>query len=287
VFELQDKVASSVAGVIDPLLLDTEIQRASTRPTADLTAYDLYLRALPLVRAWAREPIMQAIALLERAVERDPHYGLALATLALSHSQNFLSGWGEDAAVERERASAWARRALEAAPDDPSTVTSAAGALLMIGEATKVLKGLVDRALVRNPSHAFGYLWSGWIRTVSGEADLGIEHFEMSLRLDPRTMRRAFHLTGMGVCHFFQRRFDEAAAVLGASFRELPTYPMTIWFLAARYAQMGRVGEAREFATRQAIRPGGQWLKIGSMFSHPEHRELVLSGLRLATGEET
>jgi adenylate cyclase len=286
VFELQDKVASSVAGIIDPLLLDTEIARASARPTADLTAYDLYLRALPLVRGWAREPIMQAIVLLEQAVERDARYGLALATLALAHSQNFLSGWGEDAMVERERAIAWARRALETAPDDPSTVTSAAGAMLIVGEDTKLLKGLVDNALVRNPSHAFGYLWSGWIRTVSGEADLGIEHFEMSLRLDPRTMRRAFHLTGMGICHFFQRRFDEAAAVLGASLRELPTYPLTIWFLAACYAQMGRASEAREFAGRQAIRPGGPWLQMGSQFSNPEHRELVLSGLRLATGDK-
>jgi len=286
VFELQDKVASSVAGIIDPLLLDTEIKRASTRPTADLTAYDLYLRALPLVRAWAREPITQAIAFLEQAIERDAQYGLALATLALAHSQNFLSGWGEDIAVERERASAWARRALEVAPDDPSSVTSAAGALLIIGEDTKVLKGLVDNALVRNPSHAFGWLWSGWIRTVSGEAELAIEHFEMSLRLDPRTMRRAFHLTGMGICHFFQRRFDEAAAVLGASFRELPTYPLTIWFLAACTAQMGRLSEAREFAGRQSIRPGGPWLKAGYMFGNPEHRELMLSGLRRATGEE-
>ena len=285
VFELQDRVASGVAGVIDPLLLDMEIKRASDRPTADLTAYDLYLRALPLVRAWAREPIAQAIAFLEQAVERDPNYGLALATLALAHSQNFLSGWGEDIARERERASDWARRALDVAPDDPSTVTSAAGSLLIIGEDTKILKGLVDRALAHNPSHAFGWLWSGWIRTVSSEADVGIQHFEMSLRLDPRTTRRAFHLTGTGICHFFERRFDKAATVLGASLRELPTYPLTIWFLAACHAQMGHLDEAREFAARQAIRPGGPWLKIGPMFGNPEHRELLLSGLKLATAE--
>ena len=286
VFELQDRVASSVAGVIDPMLLDMDIKNASDRPTADLTAYDLFLRALPLLRAWAREPSQQAIALLEQAVERDPHYGLALASLALCHSQNVSSGWGEDAAIEKERTRAWARRALEVAPDDPSSVTSAAGALLNIGEDPKVLKGLVDGALALNPSHAFGWLWSGWIRTASGEADLAIEHFEMSLRLDPRAARRAFHLTGMGICHFVERRFEKAAAVLETSFRELPTYPLTMWFLAACYAQMGRLSEAREFTARQAIRPGGPWLTIGQLLSNPEHRELALSGLRLATGEE-
>jgi TolB-like protein/class 3 adenylate cyclase len=285
VFELQDRIASSVAGIIDPLLLQTEIERASNRPTADLTSYDLYLRALPLFRAWAREPIAQAIVLLEQAIERDPRYGPALASLALCHSQNFLSGWG-DAAVEVEQCRALARRARDAAPDDPMTVTSAAGALLALGEDTDLLKRMVDGALARNPSHAFGWLWSGWIRTVSGEADLALEHFEMSLRLDPRATRRAFHLTGMGICHFFQRRFDQAAAILEASFHELPTYPNTMWFLAACYAQMGRLDDAREFAARHGIGPGGQWLTVGPGFGTAEQSELFLSGLRLATAEQ-
>jgi TolB-like protein/class 3 adenylate cyclase len=48
VFDLQDKVASSVAGVIGPTLQTAEIRRSSGRPTSDLTAYDLYLRALAL-----------------------------------------------------------------------------------------------------------------------------------------------------------------------------------------------------------------------------------------------
>ena len=207
VFELQDKVASAVAGVIDPLLLDTEIRRALKRPISDLTTYDLYLRAMHLIRAWAREPVARAIAFLEQAVERDPDYGPALASLALCHAQNFLSGWG-DAAVESEKTRTLARRAREAAPNDPMTVTSAAGALLNLGEDPQTLQRMVDDSLARNPSHAFGWLWSGWIRTVSGEADVAIEHFEMSLRLDPRTSRRAFHLTGIGICHFRQRRFD-------------------------------------------------------------------------------
>ena len=46
VFELQDKVALSVAGVIEPTLQAAEVRRSAARPTTDLTAYDLYLRAL-------------------------------------------------------------------------------------------------------------------------------------------------------------------------------------------------------------------------------------------------
>jgi hypothetical protein len=46
VFELQDQVAISVAGVIEPALQAAEIRRSADRPTSDLTAYDLYLQAL-------------------------------------------------------------------------------------------------------------------------------------------------------------------------------------------------------------------------------------------------
>jgi TolB-like protein len=54
IFELQDKVALSVAGIIEPTLQAAEICRSSERPTNDLTAYDLYLRALPHTYAWEK-----------------------------------------------------------------------------------------------------------------------------------------------------------------------------------------------------------------------------------------
>ena len=46
VFELQDKIALSVAGVIEPALQAAEMRRSAARPTTDLSAYDFYLRAL-------------------------------------------------------------------------------------------------------------------------------------------------------------------------------------------------------------------------------------------------
>src|SRR5712691_11431131 len=73
VFELQDKVASSVAGVIEPALQAAETARSASRPTADLTAYDLYLRAYAMVMASARQA-PEALRLMEQAVARDPRY---------------------------------------------------------------------------------------------------------------------------------------------------------------------------------------------------------------------
>jgi adenylate cyclase len=96
VFELQDRVATSVAGVIEPALQMAETRRARNRPTNDLTAHDLYLRAYELFLEFSRKSISQAIELLRRAIERDPRYGIALAFAAYYHSMLYQSGWADD-----------------------------------------------------------------------------------------------------------------------------------------------------------------------------------------------
>jgi adenylate cyclase len=85
VFELQDQVAVSVAGVIEPALQAAEMRRSAERPTTDLGAYDLYLRALAVFYPMTKERIVEALGLLEQAIAIDRHYGPALAWAALCH----------------------------------------------------------------------------------------------------------------------------------------------------------------------------------------------------------
>jgi adenylate cyclase len=82
VFDLQDQVASSVAGVIEPALQAAETARSAHRPTSDLTAYDLYLRAYAMYSASHQRQMRPALALLEEAITRDPQFGPALGFAA-------------------------------------------------------------------------------------------------------------------------------------------------------------------------------------------------------------
>jgi TolB-like protein len=66
-FDLQDKVASSVAGVIEPTLQAAETARSADRATIDLTANDLHLRAYAMFLSSARQ-IPEALHLLEQAI---------------------------------------------------------------------------------------------------------------------------------------------------------------------------------------------------------------------------
>ena len=99
VFELQDKVASSVAGVIEPTLQAAETARSVSRPTVDLSAYDLYLRAFSISIS-SDKHMPEAIHLLEQAIERDPHYGPALAWAAFCCFRLCLDGLSKDSGAD-------------------------------------------------------------------------------------------------------------------------------------------------------------------------------------------
>ena len=284
VFELQDKVAVNVAGVIEPALQAAEMRRSAARPTTDLAAYDLYLRALALYSPVTTERIIEALGLLERAITIDRHYGPALAQAALCRMR-LVHEWGREPETNRRKAVDLARQALQAAERDPGILASAALVLARFGEDIGTMIGLVDRALALNPSFARGWRVSGLLRTFAGEHDLAIEHVETSLRLSPRE-RMNEPLTAMGTAYFFKHQYDEAASKLLLAIQDDPGYPGSYRSLAACYAHMGRLDEAGAIIARlRAISP--QIVSSFLPYRNPEDRELLLSGLRLAMGETT
>jgi len=284
VFELQDKVASSVAGVIEPALQAAETARSAGRPTTDLTAYDLYLRAYAIWMSSAVR-VPEALRLLEQAITRDPRYGPALAWGALCCFRLLENYRSEDREVDRGKGIDFARRALEVAGDDPGILANAAFALGYFGEDIGAVMALVDRALALNPNYARGWLVSGALRQWAGQTDIAIKHLEAALRLSPRA-RVGTSFTVIGQAHFLSRRFDEAVPKLLLAIQDDPSFPHPYRVLAACYAHMGRLDDAREIIARlRAIAP--VVIPDASYLRNPEQRELFLSGLRLAAGEET
>jgi len=284
IFELQDKVAASVAGVIEPALQAAETARSASRATADLTAYDLYLRAYAMYLSSARQ-IPGALRLMEQAIARDPHYGPALAGAAYCCHRLLVDDRSEDREADRVKGADFARRALEVAGDDPGILANAAQALASFGEDIGAMMALVDRALALNPNYARGWLLSGALRLWAGQPDIAIEHLETALRLSPRA-RVGSSMSVIGAAHFYARRFDEALPKLLLAAQDDPSYPLPYRTLAACYAHMGRLEDAREIVTRlraitSVVIPDASYLR------NAEHREFYLSGLRLAAGETT
>jgi adenylate cyclase len=284
VFELQDKIASSVAGVIEPALQAAETARSAARPTNDLTAYDLYLRAYALLWSSATQ-IPEALRLAEQAIARDPRYGPALAWAAYCYVALLHGNQSEDREANRRKAIDFARRALQVGVDDPGVLANAAYALAYFGEDIGAMMALVDRALALNPSFARGWYISGVIKLWAGQPDIAINDSEVSLRLSPRAPTGPA-LGVIGGAHFFARRFNEAVPKLLLAIQEDSSYVQPYRYLAACYAHMRRLDDAREIVARlrassPVVIPDATYLR------NTGHRELYLSGLRLAAGEGT
>jgi TolB-like protein len=282
VFELQDKVAFSVAGVIEPTLQAAETARSASRPTDDLTAYDLYLRAYAMVLSSTRQT-PDALRLMEQAILRDPRYGPALAWAAYCCFRLVGDGRSQDPDGDRRKGIDFARRALEVASDDPGILVNAALVLAYFGEDISAAIALVDHALSLNPSFARGWNISSSLRNWAGQPDVAIEHMETSLRLSPRA-RVGTSLVGIGSSHFVSRRFDQAVPILLRAIQEDPSHPLAYRYLAACYAHMGRLDDARDIVLRlravtSAVIPDLSYLR------NPDYRELFLSGLHLAVSE--
>jgi adenylate cyclase len=202
---------------------------------------------------------------------------------AICNMRLVLDGWADEPEMARRKAVDFARQALEVAENEPGTLANAALVLARFGEDIDAMIGLVDRALLLNPSFARGWYLSGYLRLWAGQPDLAIEHTETALRLSPRE-RMGTPLSLIGSAYFFKRQFEEAAAKLLLSIQDQPGHPVSYRYLAACYAHMGRLDDAHAILARlRAITP--QVMPTDRHFRNPEHRELLLSGLRLAAGE--
>ena len=146
------------------------------------------------------------------------------------------------------------------------------------------MMALVDRALSLNPNFARGWHVGGILRLFAGHPDLAIEYAETALRLSPRA-RVGTPLTVIGAAHFLARRFDQAVPKLLLAIQEDLSFPAPYRYLAACYAHMGLLGEARAVVARLRQITGEIWAGA-PWFRSAEQRELYLSGLRLATGDE-
>jgi tetratricopeptide (TPR) repeat protein len=194
--------------------------------------------------------------------------------------QIHLNSWTNDKERTRCEGLDLARRALQRAEGDAGVLTRCAWVMGYFGEDIVPALTLIDQALEFNPSFALGWRASGWLRLWAGQPDLAIGHFESFIRLSPRESRANAYV-GIGIGHFFARRFEEAKTMLVLSLQEKSTWAPTHRFIASCYAQMGQLDEARQ-AFRRLQEITAAPMPSVEHWRNPEHRELFLSGLRLA-----
>ena len=248
VFVLQDEIASSVVGAIEPSLRRAEADRVSRKRPDSLDAYDLVLRAQSDIYSGMPEEATRALVLLRSALSLDPTYALAHAFSAMGYHNRFLrSGLHEE---DRTASIRHAQAAISYGQDDALALTFAGFSIGMDGHDRAAAFTALDAALAISPSTALAYILGAVIFGWSGEAARAIEWGEKGMRLSPFDpwAFAAYHALTLG--HFQRGEMADAAKAAYRAVQANPGHSISYMLLAAPLERLGRLAEANAAAAR-------------------------------------
>lgn len=283
IFALQDDITLAVVSAIRPKLLQAELALASRRRPEDLTAYDLYLRAIQQVVPSTREGLAEGLRLVKRALELDPGFAGAAALAGACHSENVVRNYAIDPQFERMEAIRLTRLALSLDDGDPDTLAGVALiSALLVGDCESEIE-MSDRAVKLNPNSYYAWHRRGWVYEIAGQPEEAIRSFERSMRMSPVDPQAFIALTGIGFALIELRRFDEAIIAAKKAIRLNPYYPGPYRCLVSAFAYLGRDAEAREAVARMLeIDPGftiSAWIDRSQL---SKTAKLMIEGFRKA-----
>lgn len=287
VFEIQDRVANQVSAMIAPALRSAEIKRAQRKPTENLTAYDLFLRALSRYSASLAEG-EEALRLLHKAINLDPSYGAAYALAAYCYRTQKLFSWISPTDPKLAEGARLAWLAAEKSDNDPEALWMAGYSLPhLAGELDQGL-ALVERSISLNPNSAGAWFARGMICAFLGDTETAIKHLACARRLNPLDTLHHNHWSGTAFAHFVAGRYEEASAAASKSLHQRPTFPPALRMKAVTHALVGRIDEARDYVQRVlALYPNATVSEARAFLEAPLRRNpqplaRYLEGLRLA-----
>ncbi len=283
VFELQDKVAISVAGVIEPTLRQSEIERARRKRPDSLDAYDLYLRALPYAFVAMPEDADKALALLDKAVELEPDFAAAHAIIAFCHEQRYLRGGLQEAT--RNAALRHARQAIAAGGDDAAALATAGFVIAVTGHDYETALTAFDRSFALSSSSALALGYSSIVRAWKGDDAIAVEQANRALRLSPFDPWLYMPYIGLAYAHFAAGRFEETVAAASLATQSNPRFSVPQILHAAALGCLDRSEDAKTVVQRLLeLQPGLTVATaiLSARYVNPEIITALENGLRRA-----
>ena len=263
IFALQDELTMSVIGAVEPTLRKAEIERARRKRPDNLDAYDLFLRALPLVSTAMPEDADKALVLLEEAIRLEPDYAIVHGFIAWCHEQRYLRGGLHS--ETREAARRHAHLAIRSGADDAMALAMGGFVVGVVERDYETALEALDRSLALSPSSALAFGFSAIVRAWMGDDMTAIEHAKIGIRLSPFDPLIYLPYVGLAYANFFAGNFTQAARAARRATAANPRFSVPCYLLIASLVRLGRADEARAMAKiLLELQPG---FTIGSLVS--------------------
>ena len=250
IFAIQDEVTSSIAATLFGRVEAARHDRVHRKPTGSMAAYECVLTGKVLHHWSNRESNVQAIDMLNRAIELDPNYAHAHAWKACVTGQAWLHGWSEDPDQSLRVIADELQIALSLDDNDADVHRILAAVKLNFNEINKAVYHQ-GRALELNPNSDLIVVQQGELLTWLGQPTEGIEWIRRAMRLNPYHPERFW--SHLGRAQYTGRCYADA---IGSYSRLTKPDHGHHAFLAAASAQLGNrisaEAHGREVLARQA-----------------------------------
>jgi TolB-like protein len=238
VFAVQDEVTRAIVSVLPVRVQQAIVDSAGHKPTKNLTAYDYYLRGRWVFEQSSGED-PTALELFEKALEVDPQCAHAYASIALFYSYSLFSLRSPRAGAER-LARGYIEKALAHREGDAVIQAVAAEVYMGCGD-HQLASSHAEKAIALNRNDLNAILSYGLVKAYLGDLDESMRWLKEVERLDPLSC--GFRLELQAECHYMLRRYQSAIDIYLRWYNP-PLHTYT--HLAACYAQLGRMVEARD-----------------------------------------
>ena len=285
IFELQDEIAQTIAGTLEPELAEAEEARVRRTPPESWTAWDFLQRGRWQVFKFTEAGFAEAERLFARALAIDSTLARAYAGLAYVYIQEAFYGGHANRPGVLEAALQAARRAVE--EDDRDALSH-----FVLGRSHALHRRYdesiaeLETALELNPSYAHAHFAMGFAYTFGGRPAEAIPHFERFEALSPHDPHIWSNQNVHATAYLWLGDL-EAAEVFAARSARQPN--ATRWAFATHTAVLGQAGKtdaAQAAAERLYERHPGYTCETTRddffFMDHPDHLAIYLDGLRKA-----
>ena len=239
IFQVQGDIATQVAGALNVALAPDEKQEIAERPTKNLAAYDLFLKAKALTD---NDPasLRQAVGYLEQAVALDSTFADAWAGLGVNLAILYFNGTPDPDIGARARSAVDRAKAL--APDKAGTHFARYLYFTNVANDLAAAEAEVNEAMRVAPNDAGVLRMASGMESRQGRWQESLAHAEQAMRLDPKTRRSKTTLWSVQAS---LHEFPEALALGRQLVTEFPKDLNLREGLAQVYLMQGDLASAR------------------------------------------
>jgi adenylate cyclase len=243
-FDLQDEIAHTIAGAIEPEILKFERERIAERPPQSEDAYELYQHGMWHHYRHTKEDNLEAQAFFRRALAIDANYPQAMAALAIAVCNAGFLGWADNAARNYEESLELAQRAVALDPRYP-IARYALGLVYMWTRRSERAMAEFQEAIKLNPSYAAAHVVLGQMYLYGGRPEEAIAQAENGIRLSPTDPRLSLWLPALAGAHYCLGNYDQAIEIGRRSWTLNRNWPAGLRYVVAGLAELGRIEEAQ------------------------------------------